>query len=424
MRISLQSTLAKSSAAVALSLLTLGYAALAGREYLAARLAGKNELHSLKTAIWLEPGDAEYRYQLGRYFWFVERSAEAAIPPYQETIQLDPFEGRAWFDLAAVYQFLGDGDRQENALQHAVEDAPSTPDVAWEAGNLYAVRGETDEALKEFRVVLENDPYRPPAALAICWRIDPDIDALLRDVVPPLPPVYSSFLSFLITKKEPAAAAKVWGTMVQLGQPIERRYVFRYIDFLLNIGDVDHAQQVWQQAANLSSLSAYQPGPENMVVNGDFSLDVLDGGFGWLYRRSQDVSLALDPTQPHTSSRSLRIVFDSRGLEDSGVYQFIPAHPKTEYEFSANFRAEDMEGAGGPRFILQDAYTRSIYFESDFLKDADFWKNVGGIFTTPPETRLLILRVQRFPAGSPIKGKIWIDGIRLKVHHTDLGANH
>ncbi len=421
---SLQSTVAKSSAAVALLLLTIGYAALAGREYLAARFAGRNDLHGLQTAVWLEPGNAEYRYQLGRYFWFVERSAESAIPPYQATLQLNPFEARAWFDLAAVYQFLGDSNRQEDALRHAVEEAPSTPDVAWEAGNMYAVRGETDKALKEFRVVLENDPYRPPAALRICWRIDPDIDVLLQDVVPPIPSVYSSFLSFLVAKKEPAAAAKVWGAMVQLGQPIERRYLFQYIDSLLNAGDVDHAQQGWQQAANLCDLSAYQPSSENLVINGDFSLDVLDGGLGWIYHQSRDVSLALDPTQPHTANRSLRIVFDSRGLEDSGIDQFIPVRPKTEYEFSANFRTEDLEGAGGPRFVLQDAYSRNIYLATDFLRDADFWKNVGGVFTTPAETRLLVLRVQRFPTGSPIKGKLWIDGVRLKIHHDDSGANH
>ena len=35
-----------------------------------------------------------------------------------------------------------------------------------------------------------------------------------------------------------------------------------------------------------------------------------------------------------------------------------------------------MEGAGGPRFVLQDLYTGTVYFTSDLLKNADFWKNV------------------------------------------------
>ena len=361
----------------------------------------------------LEPGEAAYRYLLGRYFWFVQRSADAAIEPYQAAIRLNPFEARAWFDLAAVYQFLGDANRQEDALQHAIEEDPTTPDVAWEAANLYLVQGETGKALKEFRVVLEYDPYRPPSALAICWRIDPDIDALLRDVVPPLPAVYSFFLENLVSKKETAAAAKVWAAMAKLGQPVERRYTFEYMSYLITHQEVDQAQLVWHQAGGLSQLSAYQPTAENLVANGDFSLDVLNGGFDWFYRQSPDVSLALDPTQPHTGNRSLRMVFDSRQLEDSGLQHLIPVQPNTGYNFSANFRSEDMKGAGGPRFVLEDVYTGAFYFSSDALTDGGFWKNVSGDFTTGPNTKLLLLRVQRFPVELPIQGTLWIDGIRL-----------
>ena len=153
---------------------------LTAREYLAAHYAAKQDLAGLQIAIRLEPGNAEYRYLLGRYYWFVQRSADAAIQPYRTAIRLNPYEARSWFDLAAAYQNLGDTKRQEDALQHATEEDPTTPDVAWEAANLYLVQGDTDKALREFRVVLENDPYRPPTALAICWRIDPDIDALLQ----------------------------------------------------------------------------------------------------------------------------------------------------------------------------------------------------------------------------------------------------
>jgi len=107
------------------------------------------------------------------------------------------------------------------------------------------------------------------------------------------------------------------------------------------------------------------------------------------------------------------MVFHSRGIEDAGIRQLIPVQPNTTYDFSAYFKAEDIQGAGGPRFAIHDLYSETTYFASDELKDADFWKPVSGTFTTGPDTKLLVLRVQRFPAGSPIKGKLWIDGIRL-----------
>jgi len=91
----------------------------------------------------------------------------------------------------------------------------------------------------------------------------------------------------------------------------------------------------------------------------------------------------------------------------------ISITPGTAYEFSAFFKTQDLQGAGGPEFILQDAYTQQVYFTSDDLKDADYWKRVGGRFTTGPDTRLVILHLQRIPAGSPIRGKLWIDDIRI-----------
>ncbi len=240
--------------------------------------------------------------------------------------------------------------------------------------------------------------------------------------MPPKPGVYSFFLEFLISKKETAAAAKVWAAMVQLGQPIERRYVFAYIHYLILAQEVDQARLVWQQASGLSQLSAYQPTAENLVVNGDFTRDVLNGGFDWSYRQSADVSLALDPTQFHTGNRSLRMVIDSRGLEDLGLQHLIAVTPKTTYEFSANFRSEDMKGAGGPRFVLQDVYSGTSYFSSDTLTDAGFWKNTSGDLTTGPDTKLLLLRLQRIPVGDPIKGTLWIDGIRLVVKNDVPGG--
>ena len=140
--------------------------------------------------------------------------------PIAPPLPSNPHQARYWFDLAGAYQLLGNTEEQKAALERGLVADPTTPDLAWEAGNFYLVQGETDKALREFRVVMESDPYLPPAALKLCWRVKPDIDALLRDVVPPTPAVYSMFLDFLVSQKETAAAAKVWTQLVQLRQPL------------------------------------------------------------------------------------------------------------------------------------------------------------------------------------------------------------
>jgi tetratricopeptide (TPR) repeat protein len=413
MKIALQSPARKTVFLGACLALTAVYIGLVASEFLAGRFSQKLDLASLQMAARLEPGNADYQYRLGHYFLQTQHEPETAAQFLKAATALNPHNAGYWLDLSRAYRRLAESDQQKDALQHAIAADPSTPDVAWDAANFYWTVGEADKALQEFRVVLENDPYLPDAALDRCWRIRPDVEALLRDVVPRNANTYSSFLDFLISRNEPTAAARVWTQIVQLQRPVETRHVFDYVRYLINRRDVAQAHQTWRQAASLCDLSGYQASPDNLVVNGDFSLPVLNGGFDWVYEKSSDVSLALDSTESHSGHRALSIVFDSRGIEDAGIRQLIPVEPNTKYEFSAYFKSEGMQGAGGPRFLLEDRFTGASYFASEELKDADFWKQVGGTFDTGPETTLLVLRIQRVPAGNAIRGKLWVGGVRL-----------
>ena len=416
-KIAVQTVTQKIIFLVACLTLTVVYIGLVADQFLADYFSSKLDLASLQMAARLEPGNADYQYRLGDYFLQTQYEPQSAAHFLKSSSALNPYHANYWLELSRTYQRLNDSDRQKDALQRAIDADPSTPEVAWEAANFYWALGETDKALREFGVVLANDPYLPPAALDRCWRIKPDVNALLRGVVPRNADVYASFLDFLISRNEPAAAAKVWTQMVQLQHPVETRHVFGYVRYLIDRQEVAQARQAWRQAAGLADLSAYQSSPENLVVNGDFSLPVLNGGFDWLYEKSSDVALALDSTESHSGHRSLSIAFDSRGIEDVGIRQLIPVEPNTKYEFSAFFKSQGLQGAGGPRFLLEDRFTRTNYFASEELKDADFWKQVGGTFSTGADTRLLVLRIQRVPPGSAIRGKLWIGDVQLTQRH-------
>jgi tetratricopeptide (TPR) repeat protein len=414
MQISLRSPAAKIASLLAALLLATAYVALCGRQFLASYYSEKPDLAHLERAVRLEPANAEYRFRLGRYLALTQSQPEPVASAYRAAVYLNPHRARYWFELASAYQLLSDTNAQADALEKATLADPKTPDVAWQAANFYLVQGETEKALKEFRTVLENDPPLSNAALQLVWRMTPDIDTILREVIPPDPDAYYALLDALMVRKETGATERAWSQLVQLHKPIEARRVFEYMRFLVAQHEVDQARLVWQQAGVLSGLSAYQPSRENLVVNGDFSLPVLNGGFDWIYYRTPDVSLALDPTQAHTGHRSLSITFNTRPIDDAGIRQLIPVQPGATYDFSANFKAEDLEGAGGPRFLIQDVYNETIYLATEDMGNADFWKPIGGTFTVGPDTRLVVLRIQRDPPGNVIKGRLWIDGVRLE----------
>jgi tetratricopeptide (TPR) repeat protein len=393
--------------------LALTYVTFVTREFAAAWFGDRVDLASLERAARLDPGNAEYRNRVGRYHELIARDPVAAVHPYRDTVQLNPHSARYWFDLARAYQVIGDTANQTSALEHAIQADSMTPDVAWEAANLYLVRGENEKALREFRVVMANDPSLNTPAIQFCWRVEPDVDALLRDVVPARADAYLPFLTLLQSKQETAGAAKVWSALMQTRDPFELRNVYEYFRYLILHKEVDQAVLVWREAANRFGLNAYLPAANNMIVNGTFSQDVLNGGFDWQYQKQRSVTLTLDPSDFHAGRRSLLISFDGAGISDAGIYQLIPLQPNTAYEFSAYYKNGEMEGAGGPHFTIQDMYTQAVYYDSDDLREAGFWKSAGGDFTTGPDCKLVVLRVRRVPEGNPIRGKLWIDDFRL-----------
>ncbi|MGA1986232.1 MAG: carbohydrate binding domain-containing protein [Candidatus Sulfotelmatobacter sp.] len=389
------------------------YVGLAASRFAASWLGSRVQLSSLQKAAWLDPGNADYRNHLGRFYDLVARDPASAVGQYQAAVRLNPHSARFWFDLASAYQVLGDTSAQTAALERAIQADSMTPDVAWEAANLYLVQGENEKALREFRVVLANDPSLAEAAIQFCWRIEPDVDVLLRDFVPPRNDAYTAFLNLLETKQETAGTAKAWAALMQTHQPFERRQADEYIRYLIQHKDVDQAVLVWRQTAERFGLTSYLPSSSNLIVNGSFSLNVLNAGFDWQHQSQSGVKLELDPTDSHAGRQSLTITFDGPGISDAGIYQFVAVQPNTTYQFSAYYKNVEMEGAGGPHFTIQDMYTQAIYYESDELIDAGFWKSAEGDFKTGPDCKLVVLHIRRLPAGSPIRGKLWIDDFHL-----------
>jgi tetratricopeptide (TPR) repeat protein len=414
MRIELLSPLRKFFFAAFCFILLALYLQFAGRAYLAFRLAAFPDLANIQKAIRIEPSNAEYRALLGRNLAFSGTNLDDAISNYQIAVHLNPYVARYWLDLAGAYQVLGRPREQEASVEHAVEAAPTTPHVAWEAANFFLVQGHREKALRYFRVVLANDPDTVDAALQLCWRATEDAQQILEQALPPRPDLYLSFLRLLIYKQQVAAANNVWNHLIGLNQAFPTKLAFPYFRFLIAKQEVAAAQTAWQQLAGIDrSLQSYLPNRENLIVNGGFEEGVLNGGFDWWYQSNPHAALAIDTSVFYSGSRSLSITFDGRNPPDAGILQFVPVKPNTNYEFRAEYKTEEIESASGPRFAISDAYTNASYLLTDDLLGSNPWRLQEARFQTGPNTNLLLLRIVRQPAAPLIRGKLWIDDLRL-----------
>src|ERR1700693_2695314 len=329
MRMELRSRLRRFSFAAACCILVGLYLLLGLRTYLASHLAATPDLSNLNKAIRLEPSNAEYRELLGRNLALSGASLDEAISDYRTAIHLNPYEARYWLDLAGAYQVAGRTREQEESVGHAVEADPTTPHVAWEAANFFLVQGDREKALRHFRVVLANDPEMVDSALQLCWRATGDANQILDQALPPRPDLYLSFLRLLVSKQEVAAAENVWNHLIGLQQTFPTKLAFPYFRLLIAKQEVAAAQAAWQQLASVNpSLQAYLPTRENLIVNGGFEENVLNGGFDWWYDSSPHASLAIDTSEFHGGTRSLSVTFDGQNAPEARIVQFIPVKPK------------------------------------------------------------------------------------------------
>jgi hypothetical protein len=389
------------------------YLAIIGGHYLAVTLAAQSQPQTLRRAVSLEPWNAEWRWELGRYLLFIAQDQKAAVSSLERAVALNSHVARYWLDLAVGYEVAGDTRRQRFALESALQAEPTSPNVAWQAANFYLVGNDVARALPLFRVVMQNDPEQLNAALNLCWHVTQNPTVMLRNAVPAEPLPYLAFLKLLTEKGNTEAAQVVWNGLMNLGEPFPVTDAFPYFDYLILKHDTGSAVQVWKELVRQNpQLQSYsQPG--NLIVDGGLEKNLLNGGFDWRYSVRDAVQLSVDNSEFHGGNQALRLAFHGPAVSDGGFFEYVPVLPNTDYHFSVYTKSQDIESASGPRLAVLDAYSGEPYVLTDDSLGTIAWRQQAANFRTRLETSLLVVKVSRVPSDPLIKGRFWIDDVSL-----------
>ena len=383
------------------------------RVYLAGRSVDSSEIQGVKRAIHLVPDNAEFPHLLGLQLSASEQDDDGAIFNLRKAVTLNPNSGRYWLDLASVYQVTGSVEKQSEAVRSAIEAEPGNPEVAAEAAQFFLVAGDTDHALPLFQQALAHDPQAARAILLVCWRETRDANLLLAKAIPATPELQLEFLRILTEKKETSAANQVWQHLVGSGKSFQPQLSFFYFDYLLKEHEVTGFDRAWHELAALSpNLQAYLPN-ENLVVNPGFEQSLLNSGFDWRHEPADHIAVGIDNNVAHSGTRSLSLSYDGHPAYDAGWKQFIPVQPNTDYEFSAWIKSENVTSSSGPRIAIVDAYSGTNLLLTDDVLDTHPWQEIRSTLRVPAETELLAVKIIRVPADTRIRGRVWVDDLRL-----------
>ena len=384
-----------------------GYGYFAIRGYRAFALSGAADQTSLQRSIRAEPRNASGYNAYCRYLRDQTVDFAAALPYCRRAVELNPNDSANWLDLAEVLYVTGDGVAEKLALEKAVAADPTTPEVAWNAGNLYLLQGDVPTALSLFKTVLKSDPALVPFALKTLWRTLGSVTPII-EMMPPNPTAYVNFIGLLASENEREAAAQVWQKLIDLDQPIDYRGALFYVDDLLAWKNVTAAKEAWKQLGERNELfHSYQPKANNMVVNSSFEDELLNSGFDW-HLSSQATKVTVDDETFRSGGHAALITYSTPVL-DSGLYQLVPVKPNSAYKATAWLKTEELQTANGPRLALTDAYTGALLGASEPVAYTTPWKQVTVDFSTGPQTELVVIRLDRERQDTVVRGRLWMD---------------
>ncbi len=405
---------------VALILATaLSYSSV--RNALAAYNSGLETRAGLEEAAQLEPGNANHWFLLGRYWQYnlEEPDVHRAISAYHTSLSFNPRDASVWLDLATAYESQGDLAAAREAFLQAKRVYPVSAEVSWRYGNFLLRQSELPAAFAEIRQSVSVDPKRAPEAFSRCWRVDPDIQAILDHALPPTVPVYLDAIRELDADAAIDPALAVWNRLISLHPQLPLAKIIPFTDSLIQAHRIDDAHRVWDQAVALADSPPPSDPPGSVLWDGGFETGVFGGGFAWtIAPPSPGVQVTIDSSDKHSGQRSLRLGFDgSRNVDFSDVCHLAQVQPGTSYRFSAWVRTQGLATDQGIRFRLEWLEnSRNASTETTEVHGTQPWTQLTLPWTAVAGVRQLRVCVNRHPSGdlvSRIHGAAWIDDVAL-----------
>lgn len=375
----------------------------------------------IQTATKLDSANPEYYDALATLkHLYASGNSNEVTQLYRHAVRLSPHDAQFWADLGASYDWAGRSNDALDAFQIARNLFPKSPEINWRLANFYVRAGKIPEALQTLRVVLLGDSTAGRKVFTLAANATGDRKAIL-EMLPPEAPIFFDYLRFRVEQGDMRAAEETWARLLQLNLPFDLPAAFPYLDALIQNRQIPKLVEAWTTLAGAFPRQIQRPDDSsNLVTNGSFRFDILNGGLDWRVVPMEGAAVGFDFANTSAGERALRIIFDgSRNLDYGHVLQYVPVQPSTRYRFSASMRVQGITSESGARFQVCDAYNvADLFLSTENLTGTSAWTQQNAEFMTKPDTHLLLIRVARLMSSrldNKIAGTVWIADVSLSI---------
>ena len=390
------------------------------RMAVAANAAEKETENGFVTAIRLEPDNPEYWYRFGHFQQFNMEQRDSALGEsyFRRATNLNPLSTDAWLDLGTSYELDGKTKAAREAFLRAKLSYPSSAEVSWRYGSFLLREGELATAFAEIRRAVQADQHRAASAFSRCYRVNPDIDAILNQALPAEPAVYVDVLNEATRSKQLAVAQTVWKRLLVIHPTLQFSDFNLLVLGFLAAGQTIEARRVWDEGVATMALPALEQAKDSVVWDPSFESGTVGKAFSWRYQPlAEGVRISLDRTQKHLGNQSLRVTFDNKHNPNLEVAcTIVNVEPNTTYHFSGWVRTQDLTTNSGIGFRILPQGDPESTSQPREIHGTNPWTSIDTRWTSGPKVRQAAICIIREPSDTPntnISGTAWVDDVNL-----------
>ncbi len=383
--------------------------------------ARRHSSEELRKAIQWDPGNAEYYVDRARILQFSLEGVDIneVIHLQEMATRLRPERAQYWAELAGSYEWAGREEEARHAYERARQLFPNSPEINWKLGNFYIRAARIREALPALQKTLSANAEMRRPAFDLVWRAGVGPQRILQEMIVADAEILLAYLSYLVETQRVDEAGVVWERLLEQQAPFDPRAVFSYFDALIQHERADELKMAWAALMERSRSGAHHRSFDgNLLTNGSFEGEILDGGLDWRVVPVEGAVVSVDSLVFFDGTRALRIRFDGKhNLDYSHVLQYVPVQPNSSYRFMGYLRAQGITTDSGPRFQILDARDPlRLSLSTEGVVGTLNWSLQQLQFKTGPDTHLLLVCLARSPSrmfDNLISGTVWIDHVVL-----------
>lgn len=372
-------------------------------------------LSAAQTAVRLAPTDAQAYRANATLLSLIDEPAESVIA-LEQAIALRPSDYSFWLALGLLRDKMGDTTGALAALDQAIERAPYYARPRWQRGNVLLRAGQYEAAFTDLNLAAQSNPELVPNIIDLAWNVtkgDPQLTEQLVEINNDKMRI--AFARFLASHGRPVEAIQQSRGAGSLDENARRELVRQ----LLEKRAFAEAFQMWTESRAGAAATDGSP----VIYDGGFEgiLSTNEIGFGWrVTANSNSVNLSIDPNNPHSGSRSLRIDFNGESPSTAGlISQLILVQPSTRYRINFAGRSREITTGGRPLAVVTDAGEKGGDLAQSAALDngTTDWRMFSVEFTSTPETRAVFIGVRReqcATAPCPVFGSIGLDSFSIE----------